>query len=123
MESAFRLSASAPQGTREYAHRYTSDEWEIIKPKIEQFYVQEKKTLQQVIHILEQQYRFTASYVALFPFPVSHSVWSTRLRPSQGEAAKEQDNQMGIRRQECQRRHHGPNGTRKSEAEEIDWER
>ncbi|KAE9371846.1 hypothetical protein N431DRAFT_377881 [Stipitochalara longipes BDJ] len=55
MESTFRLSASAPQGTHEYAPRYTSDEWESVKHKVRQLYVQEQKTLQEVMYILEHE--------------------------------------------------------------------
>ncbi|KAF8846689.1 hypothetical protein BDZ45DRAFT_637914, partial [Acephala macrosclerotiorum] len=61
MESAFRVPTSLPDGNREYARRYTSDEWEAMKPKIQELYVQDEKTLQQVIHILERGYGFTAS--------------------------------------------------------------
>jgi hypothetical protein len=65
MESAFRVAASAPHGTRDYAPRYTTDEWEAMKPKIQQLYVQDEKTLQQVINMLQRHHGFTASYVSL----------------------------------------------------------
>jgi hypothetical protein len=58
MEAAFRLPASGVSG---YAPRYTPDEWETIKPKIERLYVQEKQTLQQVAQLLKQEDGFTAT--------------------------------------------------------------
>jgi Clr5 domain len=68
MESAFRLAPSAPRAAREYAPRYTADEWEAIKPAIQQLYVEDEKTLQQVIDTLQRDNAFAASYV-LLPFP------------------------------------------------------
>ncbi|PMD53284.1 uncharacterized protein K444DRAFT_172372 [Hyaloscypha bicolor E] len=59
MESTFRLPAPTSHGPREYAPRYTSDEWEDMKPKIERLYVLEQKTLQEVTHALEHEYGFT----------------------------------------------------------------
>jgi hypothetical protein len=76
MESAFRVAASVPHGTRDYAPRYTYDEWEAVKPKIQQLYVQDEKTLQQVIRILQRDHGFAASYVSL---SLCEQFW-TRLR-------------------------------------------
>jgi hypothetical protein len=64
MESAFRVAASLPHGTS--TRRYTTDEWEQIKPRIQQLYIQEDLTQEQVIHILWKE-GFTISYVVPFP--------------------------------------------------------
>jgi hypothetical protein len=59
MESTFRLPAPTSHGPREYAPRYTSDEWEDMKLKIERLYVLEQKTLQEVMHALKHDHGFT----------------------------------------------------------------
>jgi hypothetical protein len=56
--------------TREYAPKYTSEEWERMKPKIQQLYLQKEKKLSQVIRILNEEHGFTASYVVPFIFPL-----------------------------------------------------
>lgn len=66
MESTFRLPAPTSHGPREYAPRYTSDEWEDMKLKVERLYVLEQKTLQEVMQALEHEYGFTPTYVLPF---------------------------------------------------------
>ena len=57
MDTSFMLSGPALEQTR----RYTSDEWETIKPRVEQLYVKESHTLKQLMGTLKKKYGFIAS--------------------------------------------------------------
>jgi hypothetical protein len=46
---------------REQSRRYTSDEWETMKPRVEQLYVKERHTLKQLMVVLKEESGFTAS--------------------------------------------------------------
>ena len=45
----------------EQTRKYTSDEWETIKPRVEQLYLKESHTLKQLMAILKEEYGFVAS--------------------------------------------------------------
>jgi len=66
MESAFRLTAPVSQGTREYAPRYSAEEWDAVRPRIQQLYVTERATLEQVMRVLQDESGFYASCVISF---------------------------------------------------------
>jgi len=44
------------------SHRYPTEEWEVQKVNIERLYVTENRPLKDVIHILSQDFCFTARY-------------------------------------------------------------
>jgi hypothetical protein len=57
MDTSFMLTGPVQQQIR----RYTPDEWETIKPRIEELYVKEPHTLKQLMVILKENYGFIAS--------------------------------------------------------------
>ena len=57
MDTSFMHLGAVLEQTR----RYTSDEWETIKPRVEQVYVKESHTLRQLMAILKEKYGFVAS--------------------------------------------------------------
>lgn len=64
MESLFLLPASeGARKSRKCAPKYPKPQWEAIKPKIQQLYIQEWKTAKEVLAILKQEDGFVASYV------------------------------------------------------------
>jgi hypothetical protein len=48
--------------------RYSAKEWEEQKVNIERLYVTENRSLKEVIHVLNQDFGFTARYGCLFTF-------------------------------------------------------
>ena len=57
MDTSFMLTGPVLEQTR----KYTSDEWETIKPRVEQLYLKESHTLKQLMAILKEEYGFVAS--------------------------------------------------------------
>jgi hypothetical protein len=57
MDTSFMLTGPVQQQTR----RYTPDEWETIKPRVEELYVKEAHALKQLMVILKEKYDFIAS--------------------------------------------------------------
>ncbi len=80
MESTFELPIHSLNQPHEYARRYASSEWETIKPQIKQLYVQEKRTLREVINILKQENGLTISYVVVILIFLIVFVWMLRFR-------------------------------------------
>ncbi|PMD28777.1 hypothetical protein L207DRAFT_383028, partial [Hyaloscypha variabilis F] len=76
---------------------YTYDKWEAVKPKIQQLYVQDEKTLQQVIRILQRDHGFAASEkqlksrIATWGFDVKNIKGHTMVRMARARLKRKRE--------------------------------
>jgi hypothetical protein len=59
---SFSTMPPPPEAPLGQTHRYSAQEWEAQRPRIERLYIGEQRTLNDVMSIMKQEFGFVASY-------------------------------------------------------------